>query len=159
MTDQDGRGTADENQREAERSALRKLRAALDNIAKHELRAGKLEVGVGIAIIALIAVSFLALHDGHRTQRHNEYATHVERKIRVHLTIPSGVPATANTVVELTLSKTGAITDSRISKGSGIEPYDEAVRQAVSRATPFRATPAFTEPYRLQVQIGVTESR
>ena len=159
MTGQDSRRVAEQSQRDAERSALRNLRAALDAIARHEWRYRKLEVGVGIVIVALIVASFLALHYGHRAKKQNEYATQVERKIRVHLTIPSGVPSTANTVVELTLSKAGAVADSRISRSSGIAAYDEAVRLAVSRAAPFARIPVRTEPYRLQVQIGVTESR
>ena len=151
------RQAPDEIQREAERTALRNVRAALDAMGKHEWRYRKLEVGVALVIAALIVASCFALRDAHRTKRHNEYATMVERKIRAHLTIPGGVPDTTNTVVDLTLSKAGAIKDSRISRSSGIAAYDEAVRHAVSRAAPF-ASPR-SEPYQLQVQIGVRDFR
>jgi TonB family protein len=179
MTDPASERAVEENQREAERSALRNLRAALDEIGKQEPRDSKfgryaLVVG-GLVIIVLVVASVIALTNAKRASERNDaarialttaqmqYLWQVEKRIRDHLTVPPGVSHKASTLIELTLSQAGAVTDFKTLNSSGIAPYDEAIRQAVFRAGPFAPVPAGSadpsRPFRLKLQLEAKGSR
>ncbi|HEV8097232.1 MAG TPA: TonB C-terminal domain-containing protein, partial [Burkholderiales bacterium] len=145
MTEQASERAAEENQREAERAALRNVRAALDEIGRKEESSRKLGrsalvVAAAMIVVLIAAAALLTLnHKQARQQRDApqraaiaalQYSSQVEKRIKALLAIPAGVPDTASVLVELSLSQAGAVEDSRILRSSGISTYDEAVRRA-----------------------------
>ena len=175
------RQAPDEIQREAERTALRNVRAALDRMEKEARRdrtSFRVALVVGcVAIAVLVGGSVLVFTDAKRADKENDairvalstadlqYAWQVEESIRARLIIPRGVRNDTSAKAVVTLSRTGAVTDFRISRSSGNSAYDEAIREAVSLAGPFPPIPASADPskpYALPLEIaasGVKGSR
>ena len=176
--DPSDRPTIEENQREAERAALRNVRATLDKLERQTQGdpgswIPALVVG-SVAAIVLVGASFFALTGMKREHRENDafrtgmstadlqYSWQVEMAIKAKLTIPGGLPETTSAVALLTLSQTGEVVDFTVSKSSGYPSYDKAIRHAASRAGPFGPIPASADPskpYQLRLQIGVRDSR
>ncbi len=87
------------------------------------------------------------------------YAAVVGRAIRARLVIPPNVPGEASAIYEITLSRSGAVTNLRAVRRSGFPAYDAAIRRAIQRAQPFPqpATADPAKPTRLQLTFKVKE--
>ena len=177
MTDQASERAAEENQREAERAALRNVRAALDEVGRKEestRKLGRSALIVAAGMIALLVAAAVLLAINHKEKRQQrqaplraelaalQYSSHVERRIKALLTIPAGLPDTATVFVELSLSQGGVVEDAKILRSSGISTYDEAVLRGISRAEPFTPIPGSADlpkPVKVRLEFRVRDSR
>jgi len=57
--------------------------------------------------------------------------------VRRNLVLPRNVPDSANAIVEIVLSDTGAIAGLKTLASSGFPAYDAAIRRAIQRAQPY----------------------
>jgi TonB family protein len=154
MTERERESLADESQREAEQTALRKVRGLLDDVKEHEEKQRKLRRRVLIATpIAVVLLVFLgpyfysaarrsqgapktpALMPPKKFANLEEYVEAVKRGVKAEF-LGYSVRA-AEAVVDLSLSKSGTIVGLKIAKSSGMPREDEAVLEAIRRAEPF----------------------
>ena len=146
MTDQEQE--ARERQREAEQTALRKVRGTLDEIHRQEENQRKSKRRILLAT-PLIAVAFTAgaalllMTIKRRRRAEPQYmepeahATAVRSRIARYIVVPAGVPDSAQAVVQISISENGDLVEMKIAQSSGFPDYDDAVRKAVSRAKSF----------------------
>ena len=157
MTKRERESLADESQREAEQTALRNVRALLDDVKEHEEKQRKLRrrvlIATPIAVVLLLfggpyfyffakgknqptrgAPRATALIPPKKVTNMEDYVEEVKRGVRAEFGYSS---MAAGAVVDLSLSKSGTIVGLKIAKSSGMSRVDEAILEAIRRAEPF----------------------
>jgi TonB family protein len=93
--------------------------------------------------------------DGEGDVRVNAYYTEIWRRIKLQWALPGGImPKSAfESVISITILRSGAVTETKFEKSSGNRYFDESVMKAIQKASPLPPLPEWINGSSLSVGI------